>query len=465
MTDKPTPLREMLARANMSPRQFGNAINSWLADRGQANHRIDPSSPHKWVKHGYRPYPPFPAVAAFVLSERLGTTITETDLWPQRRPATLTTTLTAVADLDAGTCVEEVLSALVALTTQSAGVQAEVTPASGADLAAAVLAGLHTSVRWKHPRRGGERVLPAQVQLISAHVTELRRLDDLHGGGALNLRYLTGELRNILDLTHAAACEEETIRRALLTIVSDLAQLVGWVHFDAHRYGAAERYILLSERAARALDDMGRTANAIGMLAYISAFAGHGHEALYIAQAAQECCTDDPVLRARIVGRIATAAAAAGDQAGFRRAAEQAKQLLDSATNMPAYLYYLEPEQLDAEAGQGLVVLGERLTTSRKRLLTEAVDLLAPISGEGARPHFPRSALVHGTFLAKAYLLLDEAELAVQAARAALSRLDEVQSLRGLDQLRQLRPLFIQHRHNRSVAEFLPHFDQAISQA
>lgn len=61
---------------------------------------------------------------------------------------------------------------------------------------------------------------------------------------------------------------ERDIGGRLMKIVSDLAQLVGWVQFDAGRYGAAERYLLLSERVARAAGDLGRAANAIGMLSY-----------------------------------------------------------------------------------------------------------------------------------------------------------------------------------------------------
>lgn len=267
-----------------------------------------------------------------------------------------------------------------------------------------------------------------------------------------------------MDLVRCADYEP-AVGRQLLTIAADLAQLVGWVHFDAYRYGAAERYLLLSERIARSLDEHGRAANALGMLAYVSAFAGHGQQAVNIAAAAQRHCPGDPVLQARITGRVATAAASAGDLAGFRAASEQARYLLQEAEGAPAYLYYLEPAQLVAEAGQALVVLGEHMTLYRRPLLDEAIGLLAPISGIGARRDFPRSALLHGAFLTKAYLMRGDLESAVDAARATFTRLSNVQSTRGITHLRELRPLFARRRRSPIVSDFLPEFDKALSLA
>ncbi|WP_433496781.1 hypothetical protein ACQP1K_17500 [Sphaerimonospora sp. CA-214678] len=454
-------MAEVLQHAGMNPRQLAAAVNAWLAGRGLGSRRIDPTAPYAWVRHGYKPYDPIPSVVAIVLSEHLGYPVGVDQLWPARPSAVMSA---AASDLLQEGGVENMLQSLSELTTLSAGKNAEVIAASGPDLAAAVLDGLRTSVSWAHRRSGRERVLPPQVRLIGAHVEALRKLDDRHGGGALSMRYVTSELRNVVDLVQSADYEP-AVGRELMTIIADLAQLVGWVHFDAQRYGAAERYLLFSERIARGIGEHGRAANAVGMLAYISAFAGHGQEAVHIASAADRCSPRDPVLQARIIGRMATAAAAAGDLSGFRRASEKARELLSSADGAPTYLYYLEPEQLIAEAGQALVVLGEHMTVYRQPLLAEAINLLAPISKVGARPDYPRSALLHGAFLTKAYLLNGEMEPAVTAARATLTRLSEVQSIRGITYLRQLRPAFARRSRSPVVSEFLPEFDKALAHA
>jgi hypothetical protein len=330
-----------------------------------------------------------------------------------------------------------------------------------------VLDGLHTAVRWTRQRTVRERVLPPQAELIAAHVAALRRLDDRHGGGALSLRYVVSELRGVLDLVRCADYER-AVGRQLLTTVADLAQLVGWMQFDASRYGPAERYLLLSIRIGRALEESGRVANAIGMLAYISAFAGHGIEAIRIVEAASRVCPSRmPVLQARIAGREATAAAAAGDLSGFRASSEQARELLaqNRQAEAPTYLYYLEPEQLVAEAGQALVVLAEQDTAHQKRLLSEAAELLGPVSVPGARPDYPRSALLHGAFLAKAHLMAGDLESAIATTRAALHCLAEVQSFRGRNYLGKLRPAFARRKRSPLVADFLPEFDEAVSNA
>ncbi|MFI7449689.1 hypothetical protein ACIBQX_19495 [Nonomuraea sp. NPDC049714] len=459
MTHEPTALAEVLQRAGMNPRQLAVAVNAWLVDRGLGSRRIDPTAPYSWVRHGYKPYDPLPSVVAAVLSEQVGYTVRVDHLWPTRRPATVS----AVSGFDKDGTVDEMLQSLSELTTVSAARNADVGAASGHDLAAAVLDGLRMTTTWTQRNASRERVLPPQVRVIGAHIEALRKLDDRHGGGVLSLRYVTSELRNILDLVQFADYEP-AVGRELMAIIADLSQLVGWVHFDANRYGAAERYLLLSERIARGLGEPGRACNAIGMLAYISAFADHGQEAVSIASAAIRCCPADSILRARIMGRVATAAAAAGDLSAFRQAAEKAGELLAEGGDPPPYLYYLEPDQLAAEAGQALVVLGEHMTVYRKRLLAEAIDLLAPLSQAGARPEYPRSVVIHGAFLTKAYLLCGDTEAAVSAARATLGRLDEVQSIRSITYLRHLRPAFARRSRSAVVSQFLPEFDRGVLQ-
>jgi hypothetical protein len=101
----------------------------------------------------------------------------------------------------------------------------------------------------------------------------------------------------------------------------------------------------------------------------------------------------------------------------------------------------------------------------RRRPLGEAIELLAPISAVGARPDYPRSALLHGSFLAKAYILRGDLDLAVDATRAALTRLGEVQSVRGRNYLRHLRAAFARRTRSAGLAELLPDFDRALSKA
>ncbi|MGH2604748.1 MAG: hypothetical protein ACRDJ9_35815, partial [Dehalococcoidia bacterium] len=343
---------------------------------------------------------------------------------PRVRGVTPVGAAAGLADAADTSAIMALLSELVAVN----GRQHSVAPASGADLGAATFDGLLVAPEAIRPLGGRERVLPQQAELIAQHVAALRRLDDRHGGGALNMRYVGNELRGVLDLVETARCEP-AVRRSLLATVSDLAQLLGWLRFDGGEYGAAQRYLLLSIRVARRGHDDGRAANSIGMLSYVGAFAGHGGEAIDIANAAARHCHNQPALQARIVGRLATAHAAAGNLAGFQAASDTARELLGRphSGDAPPYLYYLEPEQLIAEAGQGLVTLAAHAPVYRKRLLKDAINLLTPISIASARPNYPRAALLHSCFLIDAHLGRGDLDGAVAATREALPRLEQVQ--------------------------------------
>src|SRR5690606_25937928 len=140
--------------------------------------------------------------------------------------------LTAADGLGGFETMDAPLAALDELAALSAGSNTNVTPANGVDLTAAVHQGLQTTLRWTRPGAlNRERVLQPQVDVIATHVTALRKLDDRHGGGTLSLRYITGQFRTVLDLVRSADYEPP-VGRQLLTILADLAQLVGWVHFD-----------------------------------------------------------------------------------------------------------------------------------------------------------------------------------------------------------------------------------------
>ncbi|GIG87358.1 hypothetical protein [Plantactinospora endophytica] len=473
MVQTPISLADALRLAEWGPRQLVAAINSRLSLQGRDKYRLDPTAAYPWVRRGFRPRPPIPDLAAAVLSEQLGFAVSATQLWPGREGAG--DAVRGAADsLDSISCLDDLVGHLNDLSATATTSQTRFVGSSGPDLTMAVLDQLRNVAFTSRDQLGRERVLPEQVELISTHVTALRRLDDRHGGGALSLRYVTAEFRSVLDLFQYANYEPK-IGRRLLTIVADLAQLLGWLQFDSGRYGPAERYLLLSIGVCRAVQAADRAANAIGMLSYVSTFADHGSQALLLAEAAErESGRGDRILHARLLGREATAAAADGDLARFRRSSEEAMRLLveRQRSDAPAFLYYLAPEQLAAEAGQGLVALAEQATSNRKRLLGEAIDTLSGAVGSLAAAGtaapvtaYPRSALLHTTFLARAYLLNRDLPAAVDAMRTAVGLLARVQSPRGRTYLRSLRPALARRTRSRLVAEFLPQLDEALSRA
>ncbi|WP_344156071.1 hypothetical protein [Kribbella yunnanensis] len=336
-------------------------------------------------------------------------------------------------------------------------------PTGGPDLIAAVLEGIQTTVTSIPAQTSRDRVRQPQTELIASHVKALRHLDDRQGGGALSLRYVTHELAGVLDLVRSASYEPE-VGRDLLMIVADLAQLAGWMQFDAGGTAIAQRYLLLAIRLARAAGDDGRMVNNIGMLAYVASYTGSGSDALRIIDAANTVQTSSQLLQARTTGRAATAYASVGDLGAFRIAADRSQELLASAARdeLSSYLYYLSPDQLSAEAGYGLLTIAERTDLYQQPLLKQAIELLTPLSSIGDDPAYQRSALLHGCQLARAYMLRRDLDGTVATVRVALARAPEVQSGRCMATLRELRKSLAQRRRATVVADFLPELDAVL---
>jgi hypothetical protein len=459
-----SPLAELLGRLGWSGRRLVREINAWLARHDQRHLQIHQTSAYHWLKRGLVPRPPIPSIVAAVLSQELGELITVEQLWPGRGLVDRSTSPSAdgLGDLRS---TEDAVRSLLELNGLANEDRRLMASAPGHQLHRAALETFRATPAWTPSRAGRTAVLAPQVDAIASHLEVLRRLDDRHGGGSLNLGYLTAQLRAVLMLAQVSQSEPALARR-LFVLIADLAQLTGWMHFDAGMYGPAQRYLLLGARIARSIGDPGRAANTIGMLAYAASFDGHGTEALRIADLAlQHMPAGDARLEARLRGREATAAAAAGDLSRFRSASERACALLDSChrteTLSSSYLYYFTGDQLAAEMGQSLVVLAHQQPGGERRLLDEAITRLAPLSANG-REDYPRSSLLHSTFLAEAYLRRGAADESVAVASRTIELLPDVQSSRGRQRLTHLRSAYARRRRSRPVDDFLPELDRAL---
>jgi len=345
--------------------------------------------------------------------------------------------------------------------------RARILPIHGGELITVALDPLNASAAPAAQLRAmldGEPVLPPMVDLIDQHITALRRLDDRQGGGALSLRYVTGQLRAVLGLVNGAAYTP-AIGRRLQDAAANLAQLAGWLSFDAGANGAAQRFFFLGLRLAANRDC---STNILGMLTYTTAHTGNPADAVRLGLAAEQAARHLSVgMRARIAGRLATAHAAAGDLYAFRQAANQARILLGQRRpeDDPAALYYLSADQLAAETGQALIHLALRHPARARTLLNEAVELLAPLTSAGLRVDYQRSALLHGCFLALAQLHRADLEAACVAATTAVGRLPGVQSGRCRAFLRVLRAKFARRKRNVWAADTVQRLDQALLEA
>jgi hypothetical protein len=99
----------------------------------------------------------------------------------------------------------------------------------------------------------GRRVSGKLVGRFSAMVTELRRMDDVAGGGSVlaMAQQTFGWVAGLLD--HASY--DDRTGRGLHVVLAELGQLCGWTACDSGDYGLAQRYNVVGLRAAHAADD------------------------------------------------------------------------------------------------------------------------------------------------------------------------------------------------------------------
>ncbi|SCG47365.1 helix-turn-helix domain-containing protein [Micromonospora coxensis] len=238
-------------------------------------------------------------------------------------------------------------------------------------------------------------------------LAELRRLDDLAGGadlapaGAYRLRRVARALRRA----------GPTGRRRLLPALAEAAQFAGWLDGDAGDLAAGLDAHRLGLRAAAATGDRAFAGHVLGSASHLLAGAGDAEGALLLARAGYAGArrAGSPGLRTLLLHRVALAAALAGRAPAGRQALDAARRTAEAVepATEPAWLYWLDGDELAAMTGRTLVALGRP---------GPAVPLLhAAGSGRG-----PRSAAVYGGWLARGLLRLGEVDRAAAVAGAAL---------------------------------------------
>lgn len=422
-------LQDALTRANWSARDLVKTVNPRLNAMGHPT--ADLTAGYKWVRGAVPRSAAVRDVVVVVLSEVTGHRYTSAEMWGS-----------AYSSVDAAETgeTEELLGPLpleAVLRTATAWTGGTVEPAlvqSAADekLSAAVWdATRQAPARLLTGRGGGEYVAPEFVDMLDEQLAALRRLDDRTGGGPLSQRQARHALHDSLALIHDGQYTAATGNR-LLQHAGGAAQLAGWMAFDAGLAPASHRYQLLAIRIARAAGDTTTVSNALGMLAYQHAAGGNPNLALRFAYAAVEHAKGGlPLVQARAWGRLATAQAAAGNLDGFRRATEQARRLIQNRhADDPPSLYYLTPQQIDAESGQALVDLAAHIPGKRTLLLREAADLLSPIADQGPSTGFRRSGILHGIHLVRASIGARDPEATAHWITALADHVPHIQSIR-----------------------------------
>jgi DNA-binding XRE family transcriptional regulator len=111
----------------------------------------------------------------------------------------------------------------------------------------------------------GHRMSAGLVDRLTAMTAELRKMDDVAGGGSV-LSRAQHEFSWVAGLLDHARYDERT-GRGLHAVLAELGQLCGWSAHDTGHHGLAQRYHVTALRAAHSADDRPLGAHILASLA------------------------------------------------------------------------------------------------------------------------------------------------------------------------------------------------------
>ncbi|WP_344155047.1 transcriptional regulator [Kribbella yunnanensis] len=301
------------------------------------------------------------------------------------------------------------------------------------------------------------------IEQIEQAIPLLQRLDDASGGGS-HIEYVGAQFRSVGLLVRQGS-QPRAIEVRLLAALAEIGQLAGWMAFDAGLHGPAQRYLFTALRAAHECGYRPLAAHIVADLAFQAASRQRPSDAVGLGESAVRIAQRAPAsVRASVQTRLAYGYAVAGDLPAFERAHRTALDVLADGdrSDDPAWMYYLTPSHLDAQAGYALTHVGVLTAESGRAaagrsLLRHGEKLLR--QGAYDRPMTEtsqRRALFEGAWLATAAAGRGNLEEACALGRTAVARTATVRSARSLEVLARLAARLRRAQRNEYVRDFLP---------
>ncbi len=422
----------------------------------------------EWVNMSRVPRPPLPTVIAYVLSQAAGRVVAVKQLWP--RAASSSDWLPA----DAGTQVSWDLQGTKALINSwlpSGGTVFEGDRRSFMALSGVAL----TAPAWQYvnhvkdvPARGmfeqvlgasdfsSPKVSSASLEYFHSLIGAFRRMDDIAGGSAENLRQIGGAIETVMQYLDAGSFTDPGIARTLLEVLAKLSQIAGWMAFDAERHGLAQLYFRTGLQAAHNVGDHGLGAHILSFMSYQATHRQQLTEARDLADASVRAAAKaHPLVQTVAMTRVAHAHAAVGDLYGFQTASAQVRRLFEQAQRAgggPEYLYWLDPTAADTYQGHSMLLMTLARPQQAKARLAEAERLLASeVHQQG--PDRPRDAVFFGAWLARVHVRRGDLHQGLNLAQAAIDRVPAVASPRSRQVLFDLDKDLANLRSDRNLPE------------
>jgi hypothetical protein len=290
---------------------------------------------------------------------------------------------------------------------------------------------------WPGQRRVGEPELAA----IQDMVTSYRELDNRFGGGRVRgavVHYLNAEVAPLL----ADGRFDSKTGGRLAAAGAELAQLAGWMAYDAGLHGHAQRYLTVALSFAHHAGNDGLGAEVLAAQAHQAVYLARPGEAVDLARAAQatarraglatllaECHVMEAHGHAVNNGARACGRALSGAETAFGRAVRG---------NDPAWLRYFDEAYLAARMAHCFRALGEPAHAERYARRSLHMD-----------GRFVRGKAFNLALLATALADQDDVE---QACAVGAQALDLTAGLRSARSLRYIKDLQRSLRRQASTA-------------
>ena len=130
----------------------------------------------------------------------------------------------------------------------------------------------------------GRRVPAGLVDQFTAMVAELRKIDDVAGGGTV-LSLAQQEFDLVAGLLDRASYDQRT-GRALHILLAEFGQLAGWAAYDGGDHPLAQRYWIAALRATHSADNRVLGAHVLSCMAEQAARQGQPAEAVTLIETA-----------------------------------------------------------------------------------------------------------------------------------------------------------------------------------
>jgi hypothetical protein len=423
-------------RAGLNNTRLAVAIRERAGARGHRHVQPDARRVRAW-RLGERPRDPVPELILEVFSERIGVTLTLSDVgldvpgaervrWDG--PWSLVQTVTEIIALARG---DLMLGGRAATSWPQEFLR-------GQDLLCIVQSWTTTAAESSAIgiRKGSKRIGNLEVMQIRAVTDTFRSLDNAYGGG-LTREAVIGQLISAASLVEGTTFSEE-VGRKLIIGIGDLATVAGWMCHDVSMHVAAQRYFLLALQAAKEADDPNLAAHVLSCMARQAGHLGRPSDALELIHLARYGArhTSTPRISALLYSLEARYYAMMGRLKDFDRAAGQAEAAFADCGQEqdPSWVAYFDTSEYYATLGICHQIIAR---TSIPGHAKRSIDMIGYALAH-RDPSRVRSRAFDHLGLSRAYLTARELESAETAGTTALELTGEVSSSRVRDRLNEL---------------------------